>query len=96
MHRYQLSRGAMKSMRRMPQNRVKQIFESLDGLAATKKPMEHRNVTAMKGEWNGMYRLRIGSYRAIFEIMPDPTAEATSQILLISVEAVGGRGSVYG
>lgn len=96
MHRYQLSRGAIKSMRRMPKDRVNQIFQSLDGLAATKKPTEHRNVTAMKGEWHGMYRLRIGSYRAIFEISPDPGVEGETEMLLISVESVGRRGSIYG
>ena len=96
MHRYQLSRGTMKSMRRIPQNRVKQIFESLDDLASTEKPTEHHNVTAMKGEWHGMYRLRIGSYRAIFEISPDPDVEGETQMLLISIESVGGRGGIYG
>ena len=83
-------------MRRIPKDRVKQIFKSLDDLAATKKPTEHRNVTAMKGEWNGMYRLRIGAYRAIFECISDPEIEHSSDILLISVEAVGGRGDIYG
>ena len=96
MHRYQLSRAAMKSMRRIPKNRLKQIFHSLDDLAATEKPTEHHNVTVMKGEWLGMYRMRIGSYRAIFEVIPDPEIEDETQMLLISVESVGSRGSIYG
>jgi len=96
MHRYQLSRAAMKSMRRIPKNRLKQIFHSLDDLAATEKPIEHHHVTAMKGEWQGMYRMRIGSYRAIFEVIPDPELENETQMLLISVESVGSRGSIYG
>ncbi len=47
MHRYVLSRGAVKSMRPIPKPRVKQIFAALDELAATEKPTEHRNVKAM-------------------------------------------------
>ena len=83
-------------MRRIPRNRVKQIFQSLDDLVATKPPTDHHNVTAMKGEWHGMYRLRIGSYRAIFKIRPDPVVDGATQMLLISVESVGGRGDIYG
>lgn len=96
MHRYILSRGAIKSLRRTPKDRVDQIMRALDGLAATEKPIEHHNVTAMKGEWLGLYRIRIGSYRAVFTVNPDPDAVAESEILLLSVEAIGTRGGIYG
>ena len=96
MHRYVLSRGAVKSMRPIPKPRAKQIFAALDELAATEKPTEHRNVKAMKGNWSGMYRIRIGEYHAIFEISPDPDSKPEDKLLLLSVEAVGIRGGIYG
>ena len=96
MHRYVLSRGAMKSLRRIPKDRVEQIFVALDELAATEHPAEHHNVKAMKGSWHGMHRLRIGSYRAVFASNPDPASPLDEKLLLISVEAIGKRGGIYG
>lgn len=96
MHRYTLSRNAMKSLRRIDKSRVGQIFAALDELAATENPAEHRNVKAMKGDWKGMHRLRIGSYRAIFAMNPDPEAGPGEKLLLLSVEVIGARGGIYG
>ena len=96
MHRYNLSRNAVKSLRRIDRSRVEQIFAALDELAATTNPAEHRNVKAMKGDWQGMHRLRIGSYRAIFAMNPDPKAKAEEKLLLLSVEVIGARGGIYG
>lgn len=96
MHRYVFSRGALKSMLRIPKPRVEQIMAALDELMVAEKPAEHRNVKAMKGDWHGMYRIRIGEYRAIFEISTDPDTKCEDKLLLLSVEAVGIRGGVYG
>tara|TARA_B110000879_G_scaffold67735_1_gene94816 strand:+ start:788 stop:937 length:150 start_codon:yes stop_codon:yes gene_type:complete len=49
----------------------------------------------MKAEWAGHYRLRIGSYRAIFSLNEDSEAPLEEQLLLISIEAVGSRGGIY-
>ena len=94
MHRCILSRGAMKSLRRIPKARVEQIMKAFDGLAATENLVEHRNVTAMKGDWLGLYRIRIGSYRAFFEVNPDPKATPQEKLLLLSIESIGSRGGI--
>ncbi|MCF6313122.1 MAG: hypothetical protein L3J39_11780 [Verrucomicrobiales bacterium] len=86
----------MKSMRRIPKPRVEQIMAAFDELVTAENPAEHRNVKAMKGDWQGMYRIRIGEYRAIFEMNPDPMAKDEDKLLLLSVEAVGIRGGIYG
>jgi hypothetical protein len=54
MHRYILSRGAMKSLRRIPKARVEQIFEVFEELAEMKNPAEHHNTKEMKGSWRAL------------------------------------------
>ncbi|WP_206018794.1 type II toxin-antitoxin system RelE family toxin [Rubritalea profundi] len=49
----------------------------------------------MKGDWLGSYRLRIGGYRAIFGLNPDPEAKPEQKLLLISVAVIGSRGGIY-
>lgn len=49
----------------------------------------------MKGDWLGSWRMRIGSYRAIFAIVPDLERESDEGLLLILVQAIGPRGDVY-
>lgn len=39
--------------------------------------------------------MRIGSYRAILAISPDPEAMPGAKVLLILVEAFGPRGDIY-
>lgn len=95
MHRLEITRRALRSMRRIPKDRAGKIIASLEELRALQVPMTHHNVKAMKGDWVGYSRLRIGSYRAIFKLNPDPEAESESELLLISVMAVGPRGDVY-
>ena len=95
MHRLEISRRAMRSMRRIPKDRSAKILAALEELRALEDPAAHHDVKAMKGDWVGFSRMRIGSYRAIFEINPDPEAEGEDKLLLISVTAVGSRGDVY-
>jgi mRNA interferase RelE/StbE len=95
MHRLELTRRAIRAMRRIPQDRVRQIVGALEALAALPDPTTHQNVKAMKGDWEGSWRMRIGSYRAIFAIVPDPERGPDGGLLLILVEAVGPRGDIY-
>ena len=97
MHRYELRRAALRSMRRIPPDQARKIFEALDELAASEDPRIHHNVKAMRGEWHGNHRLRIGNYRAIFTVQADPEIEGERglQLLLISVINVGPRGGIY-
>jgi mRNA interferase RelE/StbE len=95
MHRLELTRRAIRAMRRIPQDRVRQIFGALEELAALPDPTTHQNVKPMKGNWEGSWRMRIGSYRAIFAILSDPERESDEGLLLILVEAFGPRGGIY-
>jgi mRNA-degrading endonuclease RelE of RelBE toxin-antitoxin system len=99
MHRLELARRALRSLRRIPQDRARSIFAALDELAALPDPSTHPNVKAMKGDWKGCLRIRIGSYRAVFQLSDDPLAEseveANDKPRLISVLVVGPRGDIY-
>ncbi|MCW1884380.1 type II toxin-antitoxin system RelE/ParE family toxin [Luteolibacter flavescens] len=95
MHRIELTRSAVRSLRRIPQDRVRQIFGAFEELAALPDPTSHQHVKAMKGDWAGSWRMRIGSYRAIFAIAPDPELAPGAGFLLILIQAVGPRGDIY-
>ena len=95
MHRLELSRRAMRSLRRIPKDRARSILEALDELAALPEPATQPNVKAMKGDWKGCLRIRIGSYRAIFELHADPLTDPADNLLLISVVALGPRSDIY-
>ncbi|GEM_PF-395033 len=71
MHRLELARRALRSLRRIPQDRARSIFAALDELAALPDPSTHP-VKAMKGDWKGCLRIRIGAYRAVFQLSDDP------------------------
>lgn len=95
MHRLEITRRALRSMRRIPKDRCAKIIIALEDLMTSEDPAAHQNVKAMKGDWTGFSRIRIGSYRAIFEVNPDPEAQEDDKLLLISVVAVGPRGDIY-
>ncbi len=89
----------MRSLRRMPQDRARRILADLDELTSLPEPSTHPNVKAMKGDWRGCLRIRIGSYRAIFQLAHDPLAgseaDPVDKLLLITVLVVGPRGDIY-
>lgn len=95
MHKLELTRRALRAMRRIPKDRIRQIFAALEELTVISDPTTHRNIKVMKGEWEGSLRMRIGSYRAILSIQPDPKSGSGAAVLLILIEAVGPRGDIY-
>ena len=94
MHRYELSTKVVRAMKRMPKDRVEKIMAAFDELVRHEEPARHHNVKLMSGDWSGYYRLRIGSYRAIFGMSHDELTGET-KLLLLTVIAVGTRQSIY-
>ena len=95
MHTVTYSRNATRSLRRIQKERATQIVASINELATHESPSLHPNVKQMKGDYAGFYRLRVGNYRAIFALNPDPNAEPEQKLLLINVSAIGSRQGVY-
>jgi mRNA-degrading endonuclease RelE of RelBE toxin-antitoxin system len=82
-------RNAVRYLKRMPIDRKEQVKAAIAELARLPDVSLHPNVKVMQAEWAGCYRLRIGSYRAIFQITRVGPAEVVEVLL------VGPRGDIY-
>ncbi len=89
MREVQYHRHAVRALRRMPVDRKDQIKASVAEVATLDDPSIHSNVRQMSGDWVGCFRLRVGSYRAIFRLTTVAAAE------VFEVLQVGPRGNVY-
>ena len=89
-------RNAARYLAKMPGDRKAQVLAALRTLAGMLDPTIHPNVSMMAGEWAGTWRLRVGSYRAIFTFTTDAqtNAEESPQGRL-EVLAIGPRGDIY-
>jgi mRNA-degrading endonuclease RelE of RelBE toxin-antitoxin system len=77
----------------MPGDRQAQMRSALQAVAALSDPASSPNVRPMSGDWAGCFRLRVGSYRAIFRVIPPELPEAPEGTL--DVLLIGPRGDVY-
>ena len=75
--------------KRMPKNIVLKVMEELEEVAMLDDPLSHRNVKKLAGTQQVWYRLRVGQYRAIFQLREDGEAE------IVYVDYVGPRGDAY-
>jgi len=62
---------------------------ALDEVAALPDVSTHQNVKPLSGNLAGQYRLRIGSYRAVFELREEGEVE------VLFVDFIGSRGDAY-
>ena len=88
-----LHRHARRYFQRMPGDRQAQMRAALQTVAALSDPANSPNVCPMSGDWAGCPRLRVGSYRAIFRVIPPELPEAPAGTL--DVLLIGPRGDVY-
>lgn len=77
-----IKRSAAKELHRVSSSDRRRLVEAIDRLAG--EPLAG---SALKGEFSGLRRLRVGNYRIIYE--------ALHEQLTILVVRVGHRGSVY-
>ncbi|MDF1742035.1 MAG: type II toxin-antitoxin system RelE/ParE family toxin [Verrucomicrobiales bacterium] len=92
MHQLEFHKRALKTLRKIPKDRAGQIVAKLEEFTEWTDPTEHPDVKVMRGEWEGAWRLRIGEYRAIFELSE---IEGEEVALLIYVTKIGTRGDIY-
>jgi mRNA interferase RelE/StbE len=77
-----IKRSAAKALVRINGIDRRRLVEKIDSLA------ENPHVgSALKGEWNGLRRVRVGKYRIVFEVMND--------VLTVLVVRVGHRSGIY-
>ena len=77
-----IERAARKALEKIPQPHRDRIITAVFELASEPRPQGSRQLTGREA-----WRIRIGSYRVIYEIHDDK--------LIILVVAVGHRSSVY-
>lgn len=83
MYKLELSKEAKKFIKKQDKKTQARLIQGLEGI--TKFPPEG-DISAMQRA-KGLYRLRVGTYRIIFEY-----DEATKTVI---VHAIGNRGDVY-
>jgi mRNA-degrading endonuclease RelE of RelBE toxin-antitoxin system len=67
----ELSKYALKALKRLDKAASLRILDRLGELAETDNPLRHKDVRSLEGTPKGYNRLRTGEYRAIFELDPD-------------------------
>jgi mRNA interferase RelE/StbE len=77
-----IKRSAAKELRRVPREARRRLVEAIDRLA--EEPLAG---SALKGEFSGLRRLRVGDYRIVYE--------AIHGELVVLVIRIGHRGSAY-
>ncbi|QJD83277.1 type II toxin-antitoxin system RelE family toxin [Cohnella herbarum] len=84
-YRVIFSGEAEKSLKNLEKDTIRRIFNALQQLS--EKPYENPHTKKMKGKEGNYYRLRVGSYRVIYEIKNNE--------LIIYVVRLGPRGDIY-
>ena len=66
MYRVEVTEKAYKALKKIPPFHAQVILQKVQGLKNYHPLMS--NVKALKGEFQGVFRLRVGDYRVIFEM----------------------------
>ena len=89
MYEIAVSRGALKSLTRLPRPECSKVLSAIIGYAQNPSAAGH-SVKTLKG--SDFHRLRVGNYRIVFEIAP-PAGEGEKPIMAIL--AAGHRKDIY-
>jgi mRNA interferase RelE/StbE len=82
MYALQYKRKAIKALARINEPFYSAIIQAIDDLAKNPRPFGYKKLTGRNG-----YRIRIGTYRVIYDILDAK--------LIIEIVNVGGRGEIY-
>lgn len=84
-YKVKFSSEAEKAIKKLDQPTAKRIITALDQLS--EDPHYGPNIKKMKGKEDKIYRLRVGNYRIIYEIVDNE--------LIVFVVRIGPRGDIY-
>jgi mRNA interferase RelE/StbE len=85
--RVELSKDALKYLKKLNKSTSERILDSLEKLGKAENPLLHKDVRPLAGKLKGFYRIRVGTFRIIFEL--DSTKKR------IGVHAIVPRGNAY-
>ena len=84
-YKYEISNEAKKLLKRLDKPTIIRIINAIESICSS--PTNHPNVKKMKGYDGDIYRLRVGNFRILYEIINDR--------LIIFIFRIGSRGDVY-
>ena len=84
-YKIDFNKESLKTLSKLNKSTAARIVMAIESLA--NNPYESSQTKMMKGYSGDFYRLRVGNYRIIYEIIKDR--------LLIAVVRIGSRGDVY-
>lgn len=79
------SNDAEKTLGKLDRPMINRIFQAIEQLS--NDPYNSPNTKKMKGKEDQVYRLRVGNFRIIYEIINDK--------LIVFVVRIGPRGDIY-
>ena len=79
-----MSAAALKDMAALPKKIRQRVADAIEELEENPRPPGHKK---LKGKWEGSYRIRVGDYRAIYNI--------EDRILVVTLVGVDHRSNVY-
>ena len=65
----ELTHSSLKALGRLDEKASARILDLLEILGEIENPLRHKDVRALEGKLKGFYRLRVGPYRVIFELV---------------------------
>ena len=68
-YKYEFSNEAKKNLKRLEKSTTVRIINAIENIS--KSPAKHPNIKKMKGYEGEVYRLRVGDFRIIYEIIDD-------------------------
>jgi mRNA interferase RelE/StbE len=81
----EFSKESKKFLKKTDKDTARRIIHEVEKLKTN--PFEHQSGKRMKGFEGKFYRLRVGSYRIIYEVVDEK--------LIISIVKIGPRGDIY-
>jgi len=84
MYKIQYSKYIEKDLSKLPKNEIKKILLKIEELSEDPRP---NGVKALQGNFKGLYRIRSGNYRVVYQIKDD--------VLEILVVRIAHRGQIY-
>lgn len=66
--RVELSKYALKSLKKFGKKTAQKILISLEELEKMENPLLHKDIRSLTGKLRGFYRLKVADFRVIFEL----------------------------
>ena len=66
--RVELSKDTLKYLKKLDKSTSQRILDGLEKLGKTENPLLYKDVSPLAGKLKGFYRVRVGTFRMIFEL----------------------------